>query len=114
MKLNPCRAHPLVRSLALAAALVVSGCPVSILHGQTAAPEAPKVDDATLQVTLFAQEPLVQQPIGMTFTKDGKLLVIQSNTHFPPKGFTGPKVDRILWLQDADGDGKAEKSEVFF
>ena len=78
------------------------------------APETPKLTDPALQVTLFAQEPLIQQPIGMTFTRDGKLLVIQSNTHFPPRDFQGPKHDRILWLQDADGDGRAEKSEVFF
>lgn len=74
----------------------------------------PAVNDAALKVELFAQEPLVQQPIGMTFTQDGKLLVIQSNTHFRPKTYTGPEHDRILWLVDTDGDGKAEKAEVFF
>ena len=40
--------------------------------------------------------------------------MIQSNTHFRPKNYTGPEHDRILWLVDADGDGKAEKAEVFF
>ena len=30
-----------------------------------------------LKIELFTQEPMVQQPIGMTFTQDGKLLVIQ-------------------------------------
>ena len=57
-----------------------------------------------LKIELYAQEPMVQQPIGMTFTQDGKLLVIQSNTHFRPKNYAGPAHDRILWLVDADGD----------
>lgn len=101
-----------VLATATAAALLA---PVPLLsQAQPNAPEPPKVDDATMQVTLFAQEPLIQQPIGMTLTKDGKLLVIQSNTHFPPKGFSGPKTDRVLWLQDKDGDGKAETAETFF
>src|SRR5687767_4502042 len=63
-----------------------------------AEPAAPTVNDAGLKIELFAQEPLVQQPIGMTFTQDGKLLVIQSNTHFRPKNYAGPEHDRVLWL----------------
>lgn len=77
-------------------------------------PTPPVVNDPALKIELFAQEPMVQQPIGMTFTQDGKLLVIQSNTHFRPKDYAGPAHDRILWLVDTDGDGKAEKAEVFF
>lgn len=76
--------------------------------------EIPVVNDPALQIELFAQEPLIAQPIGMTLTPDGKLLVIQSNTHFRPPGYAGPEHDRILWLRDADGDGRAESAEVFF
>ena len=76
-------------------------------------PVAPSVNDPSLKVELYAQEPMLAQPIGMTFTPDGKLLVIQSNTHFRPKGYAGPEHDRILWLRDSDGDGKADKAEVF-
>ncbi|MFZ4764402.1 MAG: PVC-type heme-binding CxxCH protein, partial [Roseimicrobium sp.] len=81
---------------------------------RAADPEPPVVNDPALRVELFAQEPLVQQPIGMTLTRDGKLLVIQSNTHFRPKNYAGPEHDRILWLQDSDNDGRADKAEVFF
>src|SRR5690349_11784772 len=59
-------------------------------------PAPPVVNDPALKVELYAQEPMVQQPIGMTFTQDGKLLVIQSNTHFRPKTYNGPEHDRIL------------------
>lgn len=85
----------------------------SFLGGQEV-PVPPVVNDPGLKVELFAQEPMIQQPIGMTFTADGKLLVIQSNTHFPPKNYKGAAHDRILWLVDDDEDGKAEKAEVFF
>lgn len=81
-------------------------------HSETI--ETPKVNDPALQVELFAQEPMLAQPIGLTLTADGKLLVIQSNTHFRPPGYQGPEHDRILWLRDADGDGRADAAEVFF
>jgi len=80
----------------------------------TAAPESPVVADSALRVQLFAQEPLVKHPIGATFTADGRLLVIESHTHFRPKDYTGPTHDRILSLEDSDGDGAADKAGVFF
>jgi putative membrane-bound dehydrogenase-like protein len=95
--------------------LIVLAVSLTPLVSRSAEPVAvPEVSDPALKIELFAQEPMVQQPIGMTFTQDGKLLVIQSNTHFRPKNYTGPQHDRILWLVDADGDGKAETAEVFF
>jgi putative membrane-bound dehydrogenase-like protein len=92
--------------------LSLSFCLASMALGET--PALPTVNDPTLKIELFAQEPMLAQPIGMTFTQDGKLLVIQSNTHFRPKNYQGPEHDRVLWLCDTDGDGKADKSEVFF
>jgi putative membrane-bound dehydrogenase-like protein len=76
--------------------------------------EPPTVVDPALKVDLFASDPLLRTPIGLTFTQDGKLLVIESNTHFRPPGYQGPEHDRILWMEDADKDGKAEKANVFF
>ena len=35
------------------------------------APAPPVVNDPALKIELFAQEPMVQQPIGMTFTRMG-------------------------------------------
>lgn len=83
------------------------------------AQEAPKIpvpevlDDA-LKMELFASEPLIQQPIGMAFDKAGRLLVIESHTHFRPKDWKGPAHDQIVWLADTNGDGVADKREVFF
>ena len=66
------------------------------------------------EVTLFAQEPLIKHPIGICFDHRNRLLAVESHTHFPPEDYDGPKHDRILWLRDTDGDGKADDSIVFF
>lgn len=76
--------------------------------------ESPKCPDPSLEVTLFAAEPMIQQPIGCAFDPQGRLLVIESHTHFRPKGWTGPEHDQIVRLTDTDGDGRADKREVFF
>ncbi len=80
----------------------------------SSAQDVPKVNDEALQVDVFAAEPLIQQPIGMTFDKVGRLLVIESHTHFRPKDWKGPAHDQIVWLKDTDGDGKADAREVIF
>ena len=76
--------------------------------------EFPKAADESLEVTLFAAEPMIQQPIGCTFDKHGRLLVIESQTHFRPKDWKGPEHDQIVLLTDTDGDGRADKRAVFF
>jgi putative membrane-bound dehydrogenase-like protein len=82
------------------------------LHAQEI--EAPKAADESLEVTLFAAEPMIQQPIGCTFDQHGRLLVIESQTHFRPKDWKGPEHDQIVLLTDTDGDGRADKRAVFF
>ena len=74
----------------------------------------PKVNDEAAQATLFAADPLIQTPIGMTFDKQGRLLVIESQTHFRPKDWKGPAHDQIVWLKDTKGKGKAEGRQVIF
>jgi len=84
----------------------------SLLSAQTI--EVPKSADAGLEVTLFAAEPMIQQPIGCAFDRHGRLLVIESHTHFRPKNWQGPEHDQIVILTDTDGDGAADRREVFF
>lgn len=67
-----------------------------------------------MSITKFADSDLIRQPTGITFTASGKLLAIQSNTHFRPDGYEGAEDDQIFWLQDTDGDGVADKKSVFF
>ena len=73
----------------------------------------PRVLDERMTLQLVAQEPDIVTPIGMTFDQKGRLLVIESHTHFPKEDYPGPKHDRIRILEDTDGDGKADKFRSF-
>jgi putative membrane-bound dehydrogenase-like protein len=74
----------------------------------------PTSADARLVVTQFAAAPDIVQPIAVDFDAKGRLLVVESHTHFRPAKYDGPKADRIRVLEDTDGDGKADKFTTFF
>ncbi len=93
-----------------------------------------KVADG-FKVQLFASEPLVRQPVTMTFDERGRLWVIQYLQYPTPAGLTPVEVDRYLRtkydrrpappphgprgadkitiLEDTDGDGRADKTKDF-
>ena len=62
------------------------------------------------RVTLFAGEPDVQQPIGFCIDDRGRLWVAEAY-NYPFKN--RPPVDRIIILEDTDGDGKFDNRTVF-
>lgn len=72
----------------------------------------PRSLDDRLEITLFAEDPLLNTPTGIDVDHKGRVWVIESNTHFPPEGYKGHPTDRLLILEDSDGDGKAE-AKVF-
>ncbi|MBC7855985.1 MAG: dehydrogenase, partial [Pirellulaceae bacterium] len=76
--------------------------------------EMPKVHDDRLQLQLVAESPDVRTPTGLAVDSQGRVLVIESHTHFPPAKYDGPKHDRILLMQDFGEDGKARKISTFF
>jgi putative membrane-bound dehydrogenase-like protein len=76
--------------------------------------DAPRAHDPALRVERFAAAPDIVQPIGAAFDRRGRLLVIESHTHFRPKDYQGPPHDRIRVLEDTDGDGKADRFTTFF
>lgn len=76
--------------------------------------DAPRAADPRLEVVKFAASPDIVHPVGMDFDHRGRLLVIESHTHFRPKGYKGPKVDRILIVEDTKGTGKADRFTVFY
>ena len=78
------------------------------------AEEIPTSPDPNLQIQQFADSDLIKHPTGITFTAEGKLLVVESHTHFAPEGYEGPETDQIIWLEDNDGDGTADRRHVFF
>ncbi len=63
------------------------------------------------QVTLFASEPAVRQPIAMTTDDRGRIWVIESYSH---KEWENRGEDRILILEDTDGDGRQDSRKVFY
>src|SRR5262245_25176569 len=77
--------------------------------------EKPPVSaDARLVVEPFAAAPEIVHPIACDFDAKGRLLVVESHTHFRPAKYDGPKHDRIRVLEDTNGDGKADKFTTFF
>ena len=74
----------------------------------------PNVLDDRLVLEEFVSHPDLTTPTGIAVTSDGKVLVVECHTHFPPDDYQGLKHDRVLWFQDTDGDGKADKKTVFF
>jgi len=79
-----------------------------------AAPEPPQPVEAGVSVSLFASEPQIVTPIGATVDARGRLLVVESNTHFRPKDSKGPTVDRILAFEDTTGRGEADRVTTFY
>jgi len=75
--------------------------------------EGPRSLDPRLKIELFAEPPRIVTPTGLDVDPFGRVLVIESHTHFPPTGYTGPDHDRVLLLSDADGDGRADDSPPF-
>ncbi|MCP4199818.1 MAG: dehydrogenase, partial [Proteobacteria bacterium] len=80
-------------------------------------PFAPLESAKTMQVskgfnvTLFAGEPDIKQPIGFCIDDRGRLWVAEAN-NYPDK--KAGKNDRIIILEDTNGDGTHDKRIVFY
>lgn len=64
------------------------------------------------QVKLSAGEPLVHQPIAFTIDQRGRLWIAEAYT-YPKRAPQGEGKDKIIILEDADGDGSFETRKVF-
>jgi putative membrane-bound dehydrogenase-like protein len=65
------------------------------------------------EVKLFAAEPMLTNPIAFTIDERGRVWVVES-FEYPKKTPKGQKPrDRIVILEDTDGDGVADKRTVF-
>lgn len=68
-----------------------------------------------LKIQLVASEPMVQDPVVMTFDADGRLWVVEMRGFMPNvsgKGENQP-VGRVSVLEDTDGDGQMDVSKVY-
>jgi putative heme-binding domain-containing protein len=78
----------------------------------------PEIERRALQVAegfeinLFAADPLLAKPIQMNFDAAGRLWVASSEVY--PQIAPGQKAnDKIIILEDTNGDGRADKTTVF-
>lgn len=97
------------RAIVLAASMTAIGG-----IAQAAENAIPKVNDDRLSLKLFADAPDIVTPVGIAIDAKGRVLAIESNTHFRPAGYKGAEKDRILRFEDTNGDGKADRIETFF
>lgn len=68
--------------------------------------------DPNLEVNLYASDPAITKPIHMNFDEKGRLWVATSEVY--PQILPGETAnDKVVVLEDIDGDGVAEKSTVF-
>ncbi len=65
-----------------------------------------------LEVTLWAENPLLHKPIQMNWDPRGRLWVASSEL-YPMIQPGQPAYDTVVVLEDTDGDGKADRHTVF-
>ena len=65
-----------------------------------------------LEVTLWASSPLLHNPTNMDIDRDGRIWVAEG-VRYRRHHERQPEGDRIVVLQDKDGDGKAETTHTF-
>lgn len=67
------------------------------------------------RIELVAEDPLVRNPVALTFAADGKLWIVEMTGYMPDlDGSTEDRPEgRIVVLSDTDGDGKMDKRCVF-
>ncbi len=67
------------------------------------------------EIELVAAEPLVEDPVAMTWDEFGRLYVVELRGYMPDAYGTGSEepVGQVVRLEDTDGDGRMDSSEVF-
>ena len=68
-----------------------------------------------LKIQLVAAEPMVQDPVVMTFDADGRLWVVEMRGFMPTINGEGEDkpVGRVSVLEDTNGDGRMDVSKVY-
>jgi putative membrane-bound dehydrogenase-like protein len=94
-------------------ALAVAGAIVALTGATARAVEpSPLVVPKGLEATLFAAEPLLSSPSDIDVDSRGRVWVCEV-LNYRGKKETRAEGDRILVLEDTDGDGRADKQTVF-
>ena len=115
---------PLIAGMALAACLFAQSAefpqpydtdpPHHIPTSPSAAADSFRIPEG-FQVTVFAAEPDIRQPIAMTTDPRGRLWVVENYTYADAKaGFATNLSDRILILSDTNHDGRFDQRTIFW
>jgi putative membrane-bound dehydrogenase-like protein len=70
-----------------------------------------------LKVSLFASEPMFSNPTNISIDAKGRVWVCEAYNYrneLNPKNPVKKDGDRIMILEDTDGDGSADKSKIFY
>jgi putative heme-binding domain-containing protein len=106
-------------SLATVVILLACTSPLRAQRNLTEIPDPdPELERQSFQVTegfevnLFAADPVLAKPIQMNFDSQGRLWVVSSEVY--PQISPGQVAnDKVIVLEDKDGDGRAEKTTIF-
>lgn len=112
---------PLLVTLVLTLAPVVpqqAFGPPSMQAGPAPAPQPARIPlelfqvPDGLEVTLWAASPLLHNPTNIDIDRDGRIWVAEG-ARYRSHHARQPEGDRIVVLQDTDGDGKADSTHTF-
>lgn len=70
-----------------------------------------------LEATLFAAEPMVQNPTNLDIDPRGRVWALECvnyRSSMKPWGMLRPEGDRVVILEDTNGDGAADKETTFY
>ena len=76
--------------------------------------ELPVVMDKNWQLELVVSDPQLVTPIGCCFDKRGRLLIVESHTHFPSENYSGPKTDRIYVFKNEGQGTTLDQKQLFY
>lgn len=85
----------------------------ALASGNPPASVPPRSLDSRLIFERIAAEPDIVTPTGIAVDQRGRVLVIESHTHFRPPGYQGPPADRVRVFEDRNGDGRFECTGSF-
>jgi putative membrane-bound dehydrogenase-like protein len=86
---------------------------VLLLFAMSVEAAPPSVVDQRLVIELAAAEPDIVTPTGLTVDEQGRVWVIENNTHQRPANYKGHGSDRIRVFSDPGPDGKFRKVTTF-
>ncbi len=108
--LNACNSPDSAKSNDVDSALIESRkhLPENALKGLEVAPG--------LEVQVVATEPMLKNPTNIDVDERGRIWVTEAYNYRPEINGnpTNPKGDRIIILEDLDGDGRADTTKVFY